>query len=102
MRLKLVLIVSLLAAIVGAGVPMIIVIATVGSVGQSLHRALSHQAHSWLQFLSLALPLVAALLGGIFVYRHTARRRKLQAALTVILILVLSFGAHVTALLLVH
>lgn len=98
MRLKLVLIVSLLAAVVGAGVPVLIIIATLGSFVSIHDPQFSHNSHGWLALLLLVPPLVAALLASIFVYRHTARRRKLQAALALVLALLLTFGVHMVSL----
>jgi hypothetical protein len=40
--------------------------------------------------LALLLPIAAVFLGAFFVYRHTARRRKLQAFLTALLATFLS------------
>jgi small-conductance mechanosensitive channel len=43
------------------------------------------------------LPVLATLLASIFVYRHTARRRKLQAVLTAFISLVLTISFFVLA-----
>jgi hypothetical protein len=43
------------------------------------------------------LPTLAILLASIFVYRHTAKRRKLQAALTAIIASVLTISFFVLA-----
>jgi len=40
--------------------------------------------------LSLVLPLLLAGFGGFFIYRHTSRRRKTQAAMTFLAVLVLT------------
>ena len=40
--------------------------------------------------LSLVLPLLLAVFGGFFVYRHTSRRRKTQATMTVLAVLTLT------------
>jgi hypothetical protein len=40
--------------------------------------------------LSLVLPFLLAISGGFFVYRHTSRRRKTQAAITVLGVLTLT------------
>jgi preprotein translocase subunit YajC len=48
-------------------------------------------------FSTFLLPVVATLVAAIFVYRHTARRRKLQAALTTIISLLLILAAFVFA-----
>ena len=96
MRLKLVLISSLVAALVGAGIPIIIVVFTLGSFGGSfLDPTFSRRANGWLEFVTFVPPIMAAVLVGLFVYRHTARRRKLQAVLTFLLALLLSLAAQV-------
>ena len=48
--------------------------------------------------VGMLLPLAFAAFAGIFVYRHTARRRKLQAFLTVLLTLIFIFGIYVVGL----
>jgi len=83
MRLKLVLITSSLAALVGAGASIALIL----SVFSSLR---SLWAPGPLILLTLLLPIAAVLLGAFFVYRHTARRRKLQAFLTALLATFLS------------
>jgi hypothetical protein len=45
----------------------------------------------------ILVPLACTTLACIFVYRHTARRRKLQAALTVLFALVSTFAALLAA-----
>src|SRR6185295_4778550 len=75
MRLKLVLISSLIAAIAGAGSAITIIL----SVFSSLHPIATPGA---LVVSTYLLPILTTLLASIFVYRHTARRRKLQAILT--------------------
>jgi hypothetical protein len=83
MRLKLVLISSLIAAIAGAGAATAIIV----SVSSSLNPITRPGV---LIFSTYLLPVAAILLASIFVYRHTARRRKLQAALTTILSILLT------------
>src|SRR5262249_10158796 len=86
MRLKLVLLAALLGTLLGAGVP--IAIFAVGVGWHAFHlNPLSYQTGSWIVLLIYLPPLLAAALAGFFVYRHTARHRKLQAALTGILVL---------------
>lgn len=48
----------------------------------------------WVMPLSLVLPLLFAFGAAFFVYRHTARRRKTQAAITFLAVLVLSSGIY--------
>jgi len=47
-----------------------------------------------LLFASTLVPLLAAAFAGFFIYRHTSRRRKTQAAITVLLTLVLGIGSY--------
>jgi hypothetical protein len=93
MRLKLVLIVSILVALLGAG----------GSLGIVLgfYSSLSPLRSPDLLVLgSFFLPLGLTAWGAIFVYRHTARRRKLQATMTALLSLILILGAFAGTVLL--
>ena len=90
MRLKLVLISALLAAIAGAGSAIVIIV--------SLFSSLQPIATPGLVVASTyLLPLLTTLLASIFVYRHTARRRRLQALLTAAIAFVLSIMIFVVA-----
>ena len=90
MRLKLVFLSSMLAALVGAGSSIAIII--------SVFSSLSPMTTPGLVVLStFLLPVLTVLLATIFVYRHTARRRKLQAALTTIIALLLTIAVFVLA-----
>lgn len=93
MRLKLILIAALLAAIAGAGVSIAIILAAFASLKPLTSPSL-------LVFSTFLLPVGAIVWATMFVYRHTARRRKLQAALTAILGLLLTLGAFTLAALL--
>lgn len=84
MRLRLVLAASLLAAIVGAGSCIALVL------GVFSVRALS--SPGLLVASTLLLPAAAIIFASIFVYRHTARRRRLQAFLTAILATLLTLA----------
>ena len=86
MRWKLLIIASLAAALIGAGGVRLLVYWTDG-----LTKPIS--AQPTLLAGSIIIPLVFAVLASVFVYRHTARRRKLQAALTALLSLVLTLAA---------
>ena len=91
MRLKLLMIASLVAAVVGAAVTVVILSTAFGSLNVALAaKPFAHEV--WVVVVQSALPLLIAALASMFVYRHTARRRKLQAALTLILSLLLVFG----------
>ena len=87
MRLKLVVIVSLLAAIVGAGSCVALVL------GLFSLQALS--SPGLLVASTFLLPLAAIIFASIFVYRHTARRRRLQAFLTVVLATLLTLALFI-------
>jgi hypothetical protein len=79
MRLKLVLLTALLAAALGATVSITIII--FDWQGHSNPRS-PGEINRPLLVLNYASPIIFAFLGSIFAYRHTARRRKLQAVLT--------------------
>jgi hypothetical protein len=90
MRLKLVFVASLLAAIVGAGSAIAIILWVFSS--------LKPVTTPGLLVLSIyLLPGLATLLAAVFVYRHTARRRKLQAALTALISVALTLAIFVFA-----
>src|ERR1700674_4537472 len=48
--------------------------------------------------LTLVLPLLLAIFAAFFVYRHTSRKRKTQAAITVLAVLTLTALASVAVL----
>jgi hypothetical protein len=90
MRLKLVLLSSLIAAIVGAGAAIAIILWVFSSL-----KPVS--APGAVVLSTYLLPIVTTLLAAIFVYRHTARRRRLQAALTALIALLLTLAVFVIA-----
>ncbi len=86
MRWKFLIITSLVAALISAG---------------GMH-ALAFWMKAYLMPLSeqpylltglIIIPLVVTTLAGFFVYRHTARRRKLQATLTATLSIILTVSS---------
>ncbi|HYX40672.1 MAG TPA: hypothetical protein VE821_03185 [Pyrinomonadaceae bacterium] len=90
MRWKLLLIASLAATVVGAG----------GSLGLAYWlRGVAQRfaAIDPLLLSTLLIPLIAITYAAVFVYRHTARRRKLQATMTVLLALMLTLIALSTS-----
>lgn len=89
MRLKLVIAASLLAAIVGAGSCIALVL------GVFAVRTLSNPG--LLVTSTILLPIATIVFASIFVYRHTARRRKLQAFLTAIIAILLTLSIFVLA-----
>jgi len=90
MRPKLVVGVSSLAALVGAGSCIAIVFGVFSSLNPVTRPGLLVAA-------TFLLPIVAITFASIFVYRHTARRRKVQAFLTAILAILLTLGLFIGA-----
>jgi integral membrane sensor domain MASE1 len=84
LRLKLLIVVSLVAAVVGAGVCL--------AVRFVLLDPPRIQADGWLAVASFVVPLVAISYAAFFLYRHTARRRGLQAASAALLTLILTLA----------
>ncbi len=80
MRWKLLLIVSLIASIVGSGAAIAIILFLSGTASRLEPNSIDLIALS-----PLIIPVAIVIVAGIFVYRHTARRRKLQAMATVLL-----------------
>ena len=89
MRLKLVFAAAALAAIVGAGSCIALVL------GVFSVKALS--SPGLLVVSTLVLPIAAITFAAIFVYRHTARRRKLQAFLTTLVAILLTLCLFIVA-----
>lgn len=89
MRLKLVLAASLLAALVGAGSCIALVL------GLFSAGALSNPG--LLVASTLLLPLATIIFAAVFVYRHTARRRRLQAFLTTVLATLFTLSLFILA-----
>jgi purine-cytosine permease-like protein len=83
MRWKLLLTASLVATLVGAGAPLGIVL---GFSGQTERL----DKPDILIMSTLLIPVAAITAASFFVYRHTARRRRLQAMLTALLAMFLT------------
>ena len=78
MRFKLIIIVSIVVSIIGyAGTDLLLYLAF-GSI------ELTHPRGFWL-IAACLIPALVVLLGGFFIYRHTAKRRVLQALLSVVI-----------------
>ena len=90
MRLKLVMLVAVIAALVGAGSSVAIILTRSTSVHVLSSPDLVVTA-------TLVLPIACVILAAFFVYRHTARRRKTQALLTGVLAAFLSLGLFILA-----
>jgi len=84
MRLKLVIIASVLAALVGAGASIALVL--------FVFAVKSLSSPGLLAASTFLLPVATIVFASIFVYRHTARRRKLQAFLTALLATLLTLS----------
>jgi cytochrome bd-type quinol oxidase subunit 2 len=87
MRWKLLVIASLAAALVACGLWSAFAIGLFGTA-RDLAR------HDWLLPASALVPLAIAGYAGVFVYRHTGRRRKTQAVFAVILALFLTAATY--------
>ena len=90
MRLKLVMLVSLIAALLGAGSSIAIILARSTSVHVLSSPDLVVTA-------TLVLPIATVIGAAFFVYRHTARKRKTQALLTAMLAAFLTLGVFMLA-----
>ena len=90
MRPKLVVGVSFLAALLGAGSCIGIVLGVSSSLNPAARPGL-------IVTVSLLLPIATIIFASVFVYRHTARRRKLQAFVTAILATLLTLSFFVLA-----
>lgn len=89
MRWKLLIAASLLAAAAGAGVCY--------AAARFLVPLARANPADWVKALPLLAPLGAITYAAIFVYRHTPRRRALQAAATAILASLLTLAAFTLA-----
>src|SRR5258707_7417492 len=90
MRWKLLVLVSLIAALLALGLWSTLAIAGFGSA-----RVLARS--DWFLFSSLLIPFGVATYAGVFVYRHTAKRRKLQALIVTVLVLLLTGASYLIA-----
>ena len=83
MRWRLLITTSIAGALIGFSAWCAIAIGVFGSA-----RALAR--NDGLFLASIMIPLAVAVAGGFFAYRHTARRRKLQALITTLLAIFLT------------
>ena len=90
MRWKLILLTSLAAAIISLALWSAFAIGVYGSA-----RAMARSDAVLL--CSLIIPLAVVAYGSIFIYRHTASRRKLQLVITIWLAVVLTVAAYLAA-----
>jgi hypothetical protein len=85
LRWKLLIITSLVAALLSAGGCLLSIYWAVGANLDNPRRAITIAVYS--------IPLVFTTLAAVFVYRHTARRRKLQVLVSVLLSITLILAA---------
>lgn len=88
MRWRLIATVSLVSGLCGF-ILWEIVIAV--SIARSPHPVIT--GNSLLVFTSF-IPFLWAAIAGFFVYRHTSRRRKLQALLSIVITLIITAGSY--------
>ena len=89
MRLKLVFAAAALAALVGAGSCIALVLGVFSTAALSRPGLLVAS--------TLLLPVATIVFSSIFVYRHTARRRKTQAFLTTLIAILLTLAFFIVA-----
>ena len=90
MRWKLLGLVSVMAALLGVALWSAATIAVFGSA-QAMAR------NDWVLLGSLVIPLAITVFGALFVYRHTAHRRKSQAVIVTVLTLLLTAATYLVA-----
>lgn len=83
MRWKLLVTAAVVAAFIGAGA-----VTAIAHLAATPGREIGEAAP-----LSLLAPLASITFAGIFVYRHTARRRSIQAMATALLAVILTLAA---------
>lgn len=86
MRWKLMFVAALVSGIAGTGLTLALIGAFIGYANPL--GAHASGAFDFVALGALLIPLVAVALASVFVYRHTARRRKLQALVTAAVALV--------------
>ena len=90
MRWKLLFLTSMIAAVIGLALWSAFTIAFFGSA-----RGLA--LHGWVLPGSFIIPVAFTAIAAVFIYRHTALRRKTQAIITVLVVLILSGGMYLAA-----
>jgi hypothetical protein len=81
--------VSLVGATIGTAIPVIIIVWVYGSMARATDKAITN--HITTGGLIELIPLVASIMAGIFIYRHTSRWRKLQSLVTALLVVLFSY-----------
>jgi hypothetical protein len=90
MRWKLLGLVSVIGALFGVALWSAATIAVFGSA-----RAMAR--NDWILLGSLVIPLGTSVFGALFIYRHTAHRRKSQAVIATILTLLLAAALYLVS-----
>ncbi len=90
MRWKLLGLVSIIAALIGVAIWSTTIIAAFGSAGAMAR-------HEWILLASFLIPLGLTVFGSLFVYRHTAHRRKSQVLISTLLTLAFTFALYLVA-----
>lgn len=90
MRWKLLVLVSFVAGFLALALWSALTIAVFGSA-----RVLAQ--NDWLLLCSLLIPLGVTAYAGVFVYRHTSKRRKLQALIATVLVVLLTASFYLIA-----
>lgn len=90
MRWRLLGLVSVIAPLFGVALWSAVTVAVFGSV-----RAMAR--NDLVLLGSLIIPLGVTVFGALFVYRHTAHRRKSQAVIATLLILLLTAATYLVA-----
>src|SRR5260370_23220578 len=91
MRWKLLVIASIVAALVACGLWSAFTLVFFQSAAELA-------THGWIFLASTFLPLIIVVSVGLFIYRHTAKRRKLQVLLTALLTLLLTAAMYFFAM----
>ena len=86
MRIKLVLLTSLIAALIGVVLSAAIMVMQVGR-WDYVADSPTYRSSSWVELVAYLPVVLTSTLAGIFVYRHTAVRRKFQAIIGFVLVL---------------
>ena len=95
MRWKLLIVVLMVATFAGFGGWLALTIGVFGTAANLTRQSV------WF-FVSLLIPFFFVVFSAVFVYRHTSRRRKLQAVTTAILVAVFTLAAYVVAATILH
>jgi hypothetical protein len=94
MRLKLIFVASLVAALIGTAIAVLVLVWVHGSMA----RAMLFNPRFTVGDSVYLVPVAAGIVSAIFVYRHTSRWRKLQSLVTALLVVLFSWIALMASL----